>query len=52
VRRFDRILVIRSGELVQDGTPAELAARPGPYRNLVLAGKRLRRDSIDELTAA
>jgi ATP-binding cassette subfamily B protein len=52
VRRFDRILVIRSGELVQDGTPAELAARPGPYRDLVLAGKRLRRDSIDELTAA
>jgi ATP-binding cassette subfamily B protein len=52
VRQFDRILVIRSGELVQDGPPAELAARVGHYRDLVLAGERLRRDSIDELTAA
>jgi hypothetical protein len=37
---------------VQDGAPAELAARPGPYRDLVLAGKRLRRDNIDTLSAA
>ena len=52
VRQFDRILVMRSGQLVQDGTPEELAARPGPYRDLVRAGERLRRDSIDELDAA
>jgi ATP-binding cassette subfamily B protein len=52
VRQFDRILVMRSGALVQDGAPEELAAQPGPFRDLVRAGKRLRRDSIDELTAA
>ena len=52
VHQFDRVLVIRSGELVQDGTAAELAARPGAYRNLMLAGERLARDSIDELDAA
>jgi ATP-binding cassette subfamily B protein len=52
VRRFDRILVMRSGELVQDGPRDELAAGPGPYRELVQAGERLRRDSIDELSAA
>jgi ATP-binding cassette, subfamily B, bacterial len=52
VRRFDRVLVIQSGALVQDGTPAELASRPGLYHDLVLAGDRLARDSIDELHAA
>jgi ATP-binding cassette subfamily B protein len=52
VRRFDRILVIQSGALVQDGTPADLASSPGPYRDLVLASERLARDSIDELHAA
>jgi ABC-type multidrug transport system fused ATPase/permease subunit len=52
VRHFDRILVIRSGKLVQDGAPDELVAQPGPYRDLVRAGERLRRDCIDELDAA
>jgi ATP-binding cassette subfamily B protein len=52
VNRFDRILVMRSGELVQDGAPADLADRPGPYRDLVGAGARLVRDDIDELHAA
>jgi ATP-binding cassette subfamily B protein len=52
VRQFDRILVMRSGELVQDGSPGDLAARPGPYRDLVQAGERLRRDGIDALNAA
>ena len=52
LRQFDRILVVRSGELVQDGKPEELAGRRGPYRDLVLAGERLRRDNIDELNAA
>jgi ATP-binding cassette subfamily B protein len=52
VHRFDRILVMRSGEVVQDGAPADLAARLGHYRDLVQAGKQLRCDSIDELSAA
>ena len=52
VRQFDRILVMRSGELVQDGTPGDLSARVGPYRDLVQAGERLRRDNIDALNAA
>jgi len=40
VAKFDRILVIQSGELVQDGPPAELATRPGSYRDLLRAGER------------
>jgi len=40
VAKFDRILVIQSGELVQDGPPADLATRPGPYRDLLRAGAR------------
>jgi ATP-binding cassette subfamily B protein len=40
VAKFDRILVIQSGELVQDGPPADLASRPGPYRDLLQAGAR------------
>jgi ATP-binding cassette subfamily B protein len=52
VQQFDRIIVMRSGALVQDGAPAELAKRPGPYRDLLLAGERMARDSIDELHAA
>jgi ATP-binding cassette, subfamily B, bacterial len=40
VARFDRILVIQSGELVQDGQPADLATHPGPYRDLLRAGAR------------
>ncbi len=52
VRQFDRILVMQSGELVQDGSPEELATRPGPYRDLLRAGDRLRRDIIDARSAA
>ena len=52
VHQFDRILVMAVGRLVQDGSPGDLAARVGPYRDLVLAGERLRRDNIDALTAA
>jgi ATP-binding cassette, subfamily B, bacterial len=40
VRRFDRILVIDSGRLLQDGPPDELASRAGPYRNLLVAEQR------------
>jgi ATP-binding cassette subfamily B protein len=52
VRRFDRILVMRAGALLQDGAPSELADLPGPYRDLLRASRRLGRDSADELDAA
>jgi ATP-binding cassette subfamily B protein len=52
VNQFDRILVMQAGTLVQDGTPAELASRPGPFRDLLRAGERLGRDGVDELHAA
>ena len=32
---FDRIVVMDSGCIVDEGTPAELATRPGPYRELL-----------------
>jgi ABC-type multidrug transport system fused ATPase/permease subunit len=40
VRSCDRIVVVDSGHLVQDGTYAELVARPGLFRDLV-EGQRL-----------
>jgi ATP-binding cassette, subfamily B, bacterial len=36
VNNFDRIVVLRAGQVVQDGPPAELMAREGLYRSLVL----------------
>jgi len=33
-KRADRAVVIRDGHIVQDGPPAELSARIGPYRAL------------------
>ncbi len=35
LRSFDRIIVMDRGRIVDDGSPAELAARPGPYRELL-----------------
>jgi ATP-binding cassette subfamily B protein len=35
LRRFDRIIVMDRGQIVDDGTPAALANRPGPYRDLL-----------------
>ncbi|MGH7119811.1 MAG: ABC transporter ATP-binding protein [Acetobacteraceae bacterium] len=35
LRDFDRIVVLETGEIVDQGTPAELARRPGPYRDLL-----------------
>ena len=32
---FDRIVVMQSGRILQDGTPRELEARQGPYRELL-----------------
>ena len=42
VHRFDRILVVDGGRVLQDGAPRELAAREGPYRNLLKAEIRQR----------
>ena len=41
-RAFDRVLVIEGGRLVEDGAPAELAARPSRYRALLEAEARMR----------
>jgi ATP-binding cassette subfamily B protein len=35
LRAFDRIIVMRNGRIVQDGSPDELMRRGGPYRELV-----------------
>jgi ATP-binding cassette subfamily B protein len=35
LRRFDRIIVMDKGRIVDDGTPGELARRAGPYRDLL-----------------
>jgi ATP-binding cassette subfamily B protein len=35
LQRFDRIVVMHQGRIVDDGSPTELAARPGPYRDLL-----------------
>ncbi len=36
LRSFDRIIVLRNGELVQDGDPERLMQTDGPYRALVM----------------
>ena len=35
LRGFDRIVVMREGQVREQGSPAELAARPGLYRDLL-----------------
>jgi ATP-binding cassette subfamily B protein len=35
LRSFDRIIVMDEGHIIDDGTPGELAGRPGPYRELL-----------------
>jgi ATP-binding cassette, subfamily B, bacterial len=35
LRNFDRIVVMDAGEVIDDGSPDELARRPGPYRDLL-----------------
>ncbi len=35
LRRFDRIVVMDRGHIVDDGSPSALANRPGPYRDLL-----------------
>jgi ATP-binding cassette, subfamily B, bacterial len=46
LRSFDRIIVMDHGRIVDDGSPDELAARPGPYREL------LRKQHLDAIPAA
>jgi ATP-binding cassette subfamily B protein len=35
LRNFDRIVVLRNGEIVQDGEPERLTQAEGPYRTLI-----------------
>lgn len=35
LQSFDRIIVMDRGRIVDDGSPSALAARPGPYRDLL-----------------
>ena len=35
LRRFDRIVVMDRGHIIDDGSPNDLAHRPGPYRDLL-----------------
>jgi ATP-binding cassette subfamily B protein len=35
LRRFDRIIVMDHGRIVDDGSPFELSRRAGPYRDLL-----------------
>jgi ATP-binding cassette subfamily B protein len=45
LRRFDRIIVMDRGRIVDDGTPGELARRAGPYRDL-LDRQRMDREEV------
>jgi ATP-binding cassette subfamily B protein len=45
LQSFDRIIVMDKGHIVDDGSPAMLAARPGPYRDL------LRKQRMEPLAA-
>jgi ATP-binding cassette subfamily B protein len=46
LQSFDRIIVMDKGRIVDDGSPTELAARPGPYRDL------LRKQRMEPMAAA
>ena len=48
VQQFDRILVIDGGRLMQDGTPHDLAACAGPYRDLIKVDARQRAPRVRE----
>ncbi len=48
LQSFDRIIVMDKGRIVDDGSPAVLAARPGPYRELL---RKQRMDPVDAVAA-
>jgi ATP-binding cassette subfamily B protein len=48
LRNFDRIVVMDGGRVVDDGSPEELAHRPGPYRELL----RKQMHPVEQLRAA
>jgi ATP-binding cassette subfamily B protein len=35
LRNFDRIVVMDQGAIIDDGSPTELASRPGPFQDLL-----------------
>jgi ATP-binding cassette, subfamily B, bacterial len=35
LRNFDRIVVLKSGRVIEDGSPKQLLTREGPYRELI-----------------
>ena len=35
LQNFDRVVVMQAGQVIDDGPPSVLAARPGPYRELL-----------------
>ncbi|MDU6244368.1 MAG: hypothetical protein E6614_36415, partial [Bradyrhizobium sp.] len=35
LRNFDRVVVLRSGRIIEDGAPDRLMQGEGPYRDLV-----------------
>jgi ATP-binding cassette subfamily B protein len=47
LRNFDRIVVMDAGRVIDDGSPLELAHRPGPYRELL----RQQMQTLEELPA-
>jgi ATP-binding cassette subfamily B protein len=47
LRNFDRIVVMSAGRVIDQGSPLELAHRPGPYRELL----RKQMQTIEELPA-
>lgn len=48
VRKAERILVLHAGRIVDAGTHEELLARPGPYRDLVVAQLRAAEEGAAE----
>jgi ATP-binding cassette, subfamily B, bacterial len=49
LRSFDRIIVMDRGRIVDDGSPAELAGRAGPYRDLL---RKQHMDPVEEQETA
>ncbi len=52
LRNFDRIVVMANGQVIDDGTPDELAHRPGPYRDLLRKQQQTGSDAMQEMAQA